>query len=66
MCLACKTFSALMAPGQKYSVKISDAELDSYKETFMMFDKVGQEDPIVHHHHSFLCRMVMEQFPPRS
>jgi hypothetical protein len=55
-----------MAPGQKYSVKISDAELDSYKETFMMFDKVGQEDPIVHHHHSFLCRMVMEQFPPRS
>jgi hypothetical protein len=36
-----------MAPGQKYSVKISNAELDSYKETFMMFDKVAQEDPII-------------------
>ena len=34
-----------MAPGQKYSVKLTDAELDSYKETFMMFDKVGQKDP---------------------
>ena len=29
-----------MTPGQKYSVKITDAELDSFKETFMMFDKV--------------------------
>ena len=47
MCLACKTCSAQMAPGQKYSVKLTDAELDSYKETFMMFDKVEQEDPIL-------------------
>jgi len=30
-----------MAPGDKYSVNISDAELESFKETFMMFDKDG-------------------------
>ena len=29
-----------MTPGEKYSVKISDAEIESYKETFRMFDKV--------------------------
>ena len=27
--------------GAKYSVKLTDAELDSFKETFMMFDKDG-------------------------
>ena len=27
--------------GDKYSVKLTDAELDSFKETFMMFDKDG-------------------------
>lgn len=27
--------------GDKYSVKITDAELESFKETFMMFDKDG-------------------------
>ena len=41
LCLACKTCSAQLAPGQKYSVKLTDAELDSFKETFMMFDKDG-------------------------
>merc|ERR1712066_867921 len=30
-----------MAPGAKYSVTVTDAELDSFKETFMMFDKDG-------------------------
>ena len=27
--------------GAKYSVTVTDAELDSFKETFMMFDKDG-------------------------
>ena len=27
--------------GSKYSVKLTDAELDAFKETFMMFDKDG-------------------------
>ena len=41
-CLNCKTCSALMSPAEKYSIKISDEELDFFKETFMMFDKVGK------------------------
>ena len=40
-CLNCKTCSALMSPAEKYSIKISDEELDFFKETFMMFDKDG-------------------------
>ena len=31
-----------MTPGEKYSVKISDEQIESYKETFKMFDKVGK------------------------
>merc|ERR1719325_456328 len=30
-----------MAPGDKYSVKLTDEEMDAFKETFMMFDKDG-------------------------
>ena len=41
-CLGCKTCSAQMTPGEKYSVKISDEQIESYKETFKMFDKVGK------------------------
>merc|ERR1712079_792124 len=40
-CLNCKTCSAQMAPGDKYSVKLTDEEMDAFKETFMMFDKDG-------------------------
>ena len=40
MCLGCKTCSAQMSPGDKYSVKISDEQMESFKQTFMMFDKV--------------------------
>ena len=29
-----------MTPGEKYSVKLADSEIESYKETFRMFDKV--------------------------
>jgi hypothetical protein len=40
MCLGCKTCSAMMSPGDKYSVKVTDEQMNGYKETFMMFDKV--------------------------
>ena len=47
-CLGCKTCSAQMTPGDKYSVKISDEQIESYKETFKMFDKVGKlQDDII-------------------
>ena len=39
-CLGCKTCSAQMTPGEKYSCKLSDEQIESYKETFRMFDKV--------------------------
>ena len=32
-----------MTPGEKYSVKIADSEIESYKETFRMFDKVPRD-----------------------
>ena len=31
----------MMSPGDKYSVKVSDEQMDGFKETFMMFDKVN-------------------------
>ena len=40
MCLGCKTCSAMMSPGDKYTVKVTDEQMNGYKETFMMFDKV--------------------------
>ena len=30
-----------MTPGEKYSVKMSDEQINSYIETFRMFDKVS-------------------------
>ena len=30
----------MMSPGDKYSVKVTDEQMNGYKETFMMFDKV--------------------------
>ena len=39
-CLGCKTCSAQMTPGEKYSVKIPDEDIEGFKETFRMFDKV--------------------------
>ena len=41
-CLACTTCSAAIPLSSKFSVKITDKELDGFKETFMMFDKVGK------------------------
>ena len=29
-----------MAPGSKYSVKMTDEQMEGFKQTFMMFDKV--------------------------
>ena len=29
----------MMSPADKYSVKISDAEIENFKQMFMMFDK---------------------------
>jgi len=40
-CLGCKTCSAAIPLTSKFSVKVTDAELDQFKETFMMFDKDG-------------------------
>eukprot|EP00092_Neocalanus_flemingeri_P017543 GFUD01018981.1.p1 GENE.GFUD01018981.1~~GFUD01018981.1.p1 ORF type:complete len:197 (+),score=79.41 GFUD01018981.1:114-704(+) len=40
-CVGCKTCSAMMSPADKYSVKISDEEIENYKQMFMMFDKDG-------------------------
>merc|ERR1712083_961558 len=40
-CLSCKSCSAAMPLTSKFSVKVTDAELDQFKETFMMFDKDG-------------------------
>ena len=40
-CLDCKTCSAQMSAGDKYSVKVSDQQIEEYKETFLMFDKDG-------------------------
>ena len=33
-----------MTPGEKYSVKLADSEIESYKETFRMFDKVPMDN----------------------
>ena len=30
----------MMSPGDKYTVKVTDEQMNGYKETFMMFDKV--------------------------
>ena len=30
-----------MSAGDKYSVKVSDQQIEEYKETFLMFDKDG-------------------------
>ena len=30
-----------MTPGEKYSVKIPDEDIEGFKETFRMFDKVS-------------------------
>ena len=30
-----------MSAGDKYSVKVSDQQIQEYKETFLMFDKDG-------------------------
>ena len=53
-----------MTPGEKYSVKIPDEDIEGFKETFRMFDKVSglghnydDDDDI---------RMVTVQCPPRS
>ena len=57
-----------MTPGEKYSVKIPDEDIEGFKETFRMFDKVpglglslidddDDDDDI---------RMVTAQCPPRS
>ena len=38
-----------MTPGEKYSVKIPDEDIEGFKETFRMFDKVpgmGQSSPL--------------------
>ena len=32
-----------MSAGDKYSVKVSDKQIQEYKETFLMFDKEGSE-----------------------
>ena len=66
MCLGCKTCSALMSPGDKYSIKVSDEQMNGYKETFMMFDKVTRRVlnycPLT----LGMSRMETEQCPPRS
>ena len=54
-----------MTPGEKYSVKLADSEIESYKETFRMFDKVPRN--IIWMIISiFYIRMVTAQCPPRS
>ena len=55
-----------MTPGEKYSVKISDSEIESYKETFRMFDKVQSRDIIRVIISTVVIRMVTAQCPPRS
>ena len=32
-----------MSAGDKYSVKVSDQQIQEYKETFLMFDKAGRQ-----------------------
>ena len=54
-----------MTPGEKYSVKIPDSEIESYKETFRMFDKVPR-DIIWVINSTVVIRMVTAQCPPRS
>ena len=36
-----KQIDLIISAGDKYSVKITDEQLESFKETFMMFDKDG-------------------------
>ena len=36
-----KQIDFIITAGDKYSVKITDEQLESFKETFMMFDKDG-------------------------
>ena len=36
-----KQIDLIITAGDKYSVKITDEQLESFKETFMMFDKDG-------------------------
>ena len=54
-----------MTPGEKYSVKIPDEDIEGFKETFRMFDKVPElghsyDDDDVD------IRMVTARCPPRS
>ena len=46
-CLACRACSAAIPLSSKFSVQITDKELEGFKETFMMFDKVGNVAKLV-------------------
>ena len=54
-----------MSPGDKYSVSVSDQQIQEYKETFLMFDKEGssRESQV---RVRFNLRMVMGLSLPRS
>ena len=65
-CLDCKTCSAQMSAGDKYSVKVSDQQIQEYKETFLMFDKAGRQGATIQGLSGFTLRTEMGLSLPRS
>ena len=55
-----------MTPGEKYSVKIPDEDIEGFKETFRMFDKVPGLGLSLIDDDDDDIRMVTAQCPPRS
>ena len=54
-----------MTPGEKYSVKIPDEDIEGFKETFRMFDEVPELGHI-YDDAAVDVRMVTARCPPRS
>ena len=55
-----------MSAGDKYSVKVSDQQIQEYKETFLMFDKAGRQGATIQGLSGFTLRTEMGLSLPRS